>query len=332
MNAKRNQPRRRPLFRIEVEGLESRQLLTGGAGNTFALETGTISTAGGTASIPFTLDSTHFSKPKAGRLEIGFDIVNNNSSSLDPVVVSVTKAGGGLVANNANLKETEKLEAASSTKGDSSKAMIISVPVPKGGKTASYNLNVKGLDGTSGDYLTGFYLVGDADGDGVVTKTDLATIKSEIGKTVTDSAYTFDADENRDGQITEADYMLAKKNLGAATTITPDLTANLSASSDTSGGNRITNVQDVNFTGVVAPGAAITYHEINNLTPNATATAGSTGSYSVMVPLGTGTNTFQVTASDAFGQTIQGDIQPVTYTTGPVTPASATTTTTTATT
>ena len=42
-------------------------------------------------------------------------------------------------------------------------------------------------------------------------------------------------------------------------------------------------------------------------------TADATGNYSIIVPLVRGTNTFQVTSTDAFGQTIQGNLAPVTY-------------------
>ena len=37
-NRSRSQTRRRPLFRIEAEVLESRQLMTGGAGDTIAAD------------------------------------------------------------------------------------------------------------------------------------------------------------------------------------------------------------------------------------------------------------------------------------------------------
>ena len=43
------------------------------------------------------------------------------------------------------------------------------------------------------------------------------------------------------------------------------------------------------------------------------ATADSTGAYSIIVPLVTGSNTFTVTTMDAFGQSITGAITPVVY-------------------
>ena len=55
-----------------------------------------------------------------------------------------------------------------------------------------------------------------------------------------------------------------------------------------------------------------------------------------MVPLGDGSNTFKVTTTDAFGQSISGQISPVTYTLNPPqvinTPARSTDTRTTSTT
>ncbi len=48
-------------------------------------------------------------------------------------------------------------------------------------------------------------------------------------------------------------------------------------------------------------------------------TADATGNYSIMVPLGNGSNTFKVTTSDAFGQSITGEISPVTWSANPPT-------------
>jgi hypothetical protein len=83
---------------------------------------------------------------------------------------------------------------------------------------------------------------------------------------------------------------------------------------------RITNFRTVHFTGAATPGAAITFTEINHNSPGATTTADTSGNYSIMVPLGDGSNTFNVTSTDPFGQTITGQIQPVTYTTTPPQP------------
>ncbi len=75
-------------------------------------------------------------------------------------------------------------------------------------------MQVKGLDHTTGQYLLGFYLPGDANGDGTVNNTDITTIKSLIGDSATNSNYNFDADVNRDGIINHQDVKLAEQTLG----------------------------------------------------------------------------------------------------------------------
>ena len=74
------------------------------------------------------------------------------------------------------------------------------------------------------------------------------------------------------------------------------------------------------FTGTATPGATITYTETANKVPATTTTADATGNYSIIVPLATGTNTFKVVSTDAFGQTISGTLAPVTYMSTPQKP------------
>jgi len=120
-------------------------------------------------------------------------------------------------------------------------------------------------------------------------------------------------------------------DLGASTRISPIIGVNLNPADDPLN-DRITSDKTVNFTGTVTPGATVTFTEINNNSPGATTTADTSGNYSIMVPLGKGSNTFDVTTMDAFGQSISGQISPVTYSANPPrvvnTPASSTTSTT----
>ena len=68
----------------------------------------------------------------------------------------------------------------------------------------------------------------------------------------------------------------------------------------------------VHFAGDVTPNATVTFIDQNGGSTTTT-TADSTGAYSIMVPLVTGSNTFTVSTVDAFGQTISGSITPVVY-------------------
>lgn len=190
--------------------------------------------------------------------------------------------------------------------------------------STSYTLVVKGLHNTTGQYLVGFYLAGDASGDGTVNSTDVTTTKSLLGDAATNSNYNFNADVNRDGIINNKDVRLVEGNLGAATTVSPVVSVNLNPASDPSL-DRTTNLSVVNFQGTMTPNGKITFADQNNSNQTTTATADSTGAYSINVPLILGSNTFTVTTQDGFGQSISGAISPVTYSPSATTTSSSTT-------
>ena len=212
-NRAKTQTRRRPLFRIEAEVLESRQLMTGGAGDTIALTTGTIAAVNGTSSSPFVIESGHFTAPK-GHLTLGVDVVAATNSTLQPQITSISQ--GGLHVAMSAVPQGPQAHAKGTTAANNPHAVLATINLPHKGTSfsASFATKIAATAKTSGDYLLGYYLPGDANGDGKVDASDLAAIKSLVGKTVNDTAYSFDADSNRDGKITMADYTIAKKNLG----------------------------------------------------------------------------------------------------------------------
>ncbi len=196
---------------------------------------------------------------------------------------------------------------------DLTSSVLLTVPVPASGQAATdYTVHVKGLFGTSGQYLLGFYLPGDAAGTGTVTNTDVTTVKSLLNDAATNSNYNFDADVNRDGIINRPDVKLAQQNLGATTQVSPVVSVNLDPASDPAS-NRTTPYSTVHFAGKTTPDATITFANQANNNATTTTTADSTGAYSIMVPLVSGSNTFTVTTQDAFGQSISGSISPVVY-------------------
>jgi hypothetical protein len=64
---------------------------------------------------------------------------------------------------------------------------------------------------------------------------------------------------------------------------------------------------------MTTPGATVTFANNSNNGATTTAKSDSTGAYNIMVPLVSGSNTFKVTTSDGFGQSISGQISPVVY-------------------
>jgi hypothetical protein len=191
-------------------------------------------------------------------------------------------------------------------------AALFTLPVPASGQPAAhYTVQIKGLGGSTGQYLVGFYLPGDVAGTGTVTKSDIQTIHSLLGKTAADSKYSFEADVNRDGVINAQDLMIAKENLGASTKVSPVVSVNLDPASDPAA-DRKSPFSTVHFAGQATPGGTVSF--VNQASGATTSTTvDSTGSYSIIVPLVTGSNTFQVTTHDAFGQSISGAISPVVY-------------------
>jgi hypothetical protein len=309
--------RHRKFFTPEV--LEDRLVLSAGEGSTFAIMPGKVTTAGQVSTVDFKIDPTMFHAPrKNGNLVLGVDVAAATSSTsssktptVTPEIVSITDASGHVVRAQ-HAKYDPKVAKANKLGNAPTSAVTFSVTVPKSGQPAAdYSVQVRGLNLTTGQYLLGFYLPGDVAGTGNVTKADLQTIKKAVGMTAENSKYNFDADVNRDGVINGQDLAIAKEDLGASTLISPVVSVNLDPASNPAA-DRTVPFSTVHFAGEVTPNATVTFTDQNGGSMT-TAKADSTGAYSIMVPLVSGSNTFTVSTLDAFGQNITGSITPVVY-------------------
>ncbi|HZW34766.1 MAG TPA: dockerin type I domain-containing protein [Isosphaeraceae bacterium] len=309
---------------LAPEVLEGRLVLSSGQGSTFAIMPGNIATAGSISSVPFKIDPTLFTAPKSGKLLLGIDVVavqpsaataatsNIPTPTVKPEIVSIKDASGHIIPIQ-RTRYDPKIAKANHLGNQDTSAILFTVKVPASGQPpASYSVQVKGMGGSIGQYLVGFYLPGDAAGTGTVTKTDITTIKTLLGDNATNKNYNFDADVNRNGIINRADLKLAQEDLGASTKVSPVASVNLDPASDP-GLDRTTDFSTVHFAGQVTPGASVTFANNSNNGATTTTTANSTGAYSIMVPLVSGSNTFTVTTQDGFGQSISGQISPVVY-------------------
>ncbi|MFO0957583.1 MAG: hypothetical protein U0800_08985 [Isosphaeraceae bacterium] len=74
---------------------------------------------------------------------------------------------------------------------------------------------------------------------------------------------------------------------------------------------RTTSAESVQFTGIATPGSAITFSDTSGKLGTSAAVVDSSGNYSIKVPLAVGSNVYQVTTNDGFGQSISGTISPV---------------------
>ena len=86
---------------------------------------------------------------------------------------------------------------------------------------------------------------------------------------------------------------IAREDLGVTTKVSPVVSVNLDPASDPAA-DRTTTFSTVHFAGTTTPNASVTFLDQSG-GGSTTATADSTGAYSILVPLVSGSNTFTVT-------------------------------------
>lgn len=327
MNPSQSTPKRRRTPTLSVSALETRQLMTGGVGNTFAIVPAAINRAGGQVSVSFALDPKLIQVPKGKKtITLGLDVAPDSGSGAQPVVTSVTAPGNKTLPVAAATFDKSVKNGKADGNGNKSSAVTVTIPTKAllAGRTETYKLNIKGANQKTGNVLVGFFLPGDADGNGVVDQADSnatsfamgAVAASSTSTAATDtSKYDFDIDANRNGKVDKADLKFVALNRGVKVMVSPVITANLDPASDSGKPDRVTNVQNITITGTATPGAAVTYAEASDKTTPATATADAAGNYTVNIRLGDGSNTFKVSTRDGFDQKIEGTIAPITYST-----------------
>ncbi len=319
MNSSNPKPRRPRSPSLSTEILETRQMLTGGVGSTFAILPATISTAGGHTTVAFTLDPKLFTMGKKPFV-LGIDVAPASTGTTNPMVKSVTTSTGKSLAVSHSTFDPKVTRTGVMSDSKLSSAALVTIPGHSGKsstKTEVYKVNVTGLDHSSGNVLVGFYMPGDAAGTGTVNQADVNAVQFALNSNANDTTgkYNFDADANRDGQIDKKDVAIVKQNLGISTKVSPVISADLSPTGIADPKNRISAVPNVVVTGTATPGANIVYSAPN--VPSQTVTAdATTGSYSVPLTLNVGANTYSVVANDAFKQKITGTIASITYTPG----------------
>src|SRR4051812_930652 len=94
MNPSSPNPRRRRTPLLAPEVLEGRELMTGGGGKTVGIMPGTITKAHGHATVSFNLGPKLFTDPGNKPFVLGVDVAPNQSSSVVPVITSVTAPNG----------------------------------------------------------------------------------------------------------------------------------------------------------------------------------------------------------------------------------------------
>jgi hypothetical protein len=317
-----DKPRRRRAA-LNPEILEDRCLMTFGAGSMFAVMPGTA-TAGKASQVSFTIDPSHFTLPK-GKFELGIDVTPASGSTVKPVILTVVDSSGRPIRTTHSVYDP-KVQRNNTSAGKYTTAVIAEVGFSKKGSPApaTYTVDVMAQGTTSGNYLLGFYLPGDANGDGVIDQTDIKKIKAELRTNANATNYTFDADSNRDGKISMSDVQIAEQNMGVKTTINPTISANLDPTNDPGLSQGVVKSSPIHYTGVATSGATIVYQGTNQGDKPVSTVTDASGKYSLNVPVDKGENVFKVSSHDAFQQSISGTITPVTYLVTPSKPTSTT--------
>ncbi len=260
--------RRGKAYRVFLlESLEARSLLTGQA---FGVTEGVFPAGGGAAGVTIQVSKNDFAFSDSGRV----------------VLEAVATGGGG-----APLAVGSPVAAKRGTVGLASAAgtgwRIASLapgkftfPISGGAPGASYTVD--------------FSLAGDVNGNGVVNRSDITAVRSRLGVSAGSSRYLPGADSFSNNRIGPVDLRFAALNLHAATSLEP-----LSLVVGAFGSDGTSPLADV----VVQsrPGATIALSERGTVQVGQ---ADNAGKASFAADLLAGQNTFDVVATDSFGQRV----------------------------
>jgi hypothetical protein len=286
------------------ERLENRLLLAGDGANVFATFDGTITSAGGSDSIPISLTSANFNLSN-GRVILGFQLEASGNSALHPAAVQVRNSAGNLVQP---IFTTSKL--ANGTESLSVDQLVL----------GTYTLTASAQAATSGAYHLAVFLAGDANGDRSVNAADLTVIKNTYGSKAGDGKYLIAADSNLDSLISSFDLAEAITNQADSTNLNP-LTTSIAltpAPTKLASGTLVTNSAQAAVSGVTEPGATVQLGTGSDTNfGEGTTTADSSGHYSFSVTLTPGVNPIETQSTDAFGQSRIASIQVTLDTTAP---------------
>jgi hypothetical protein len=229
---------------FEIQGNElERRAVPANMGNTFAIVSGEVVKAGELSQVKVNFDKNLFTLPK-GKATIGVAVAPVSGGTVSPAISKVVNQANKSVAQ-ASTPASRKISAAQSTTSTVPKPVIFNVQLGRGSAASTYTVSVKDQKTGTGNFLSGFYLPGDANGDLKVQKSDVDLIKGAIGAKTGDQKYNFNADSNRDGVIDNTDVKLAQQNMGVAVKVNPVITARLDPANDTGAADRITDQRNV---------------------------------------------------------------------------------------
>ena len=274
-----------------AEVLEARTLLSAMASNVFAEHTGAVTSGSGTDSWQINMRSQDWTGGQTPL--VGFHVMAAGGSTFNPAAVTIVDS-----TTHVSVSPTYSAR-------DTRAGVYDSVVLAPLSLSHQYTIKVSGETNTTGAYVLDLFLPGDANGDHKVTAADGTLISGKIGALVGSANYTVEADANLDGVISASDLATSTVNVGVSTSI-----AALSLSSQFVGamvqladGTSATNIPVRYLSGKAEPGAVISLETGSDGNfDEGTTTANSAGNYSLAVTLTAGNSVIQLRATDPFGQ------------------------------
>jgi hypothetical protein len=192
--------------RPRQEGLERREVLNAAGSPPFAAIVGRIEAPARPAEVVFRLEPGRFVADRTMPMLLAMEAEPLPGSEADVRITHVVSLQG---RNTYNIVPRRG-------------PMATNVAVPNVRPTL-YGVGVRGLDRSTGEFVLNVSLPGDADGDGVVDRTDMGRVRAAYGTTTGSRRYDSGADTNGDGRVGHFDYGLTHRNLGArASVVVPD--------------------------------------------------------------------------------------------------------------
>ncbi|APW61908.1 dockerin type I domain-containing protein [Paludisphaera borealis] len=242
--------------------------------------TATVPENARSVSIPFTIAPSDFTFPAGG--------------SRVTLKIEVTDLDGGRISV-AGLASTARGASRPTSLRAGSNGLLVTVPA------GDFAVRV---NARAGDSLQAVVrLAGDVNGDYAVDSQDLQLIASARGSRAGQPGYIAAADLQNNGRIDSTDLLLARRNLGAASSARAvSLSLAINAEQDPEQDREVVD-SAVTLVGRAEPGAVVTLVNETSGAAGGKTVAGADGGYAFAnVPLALGTNTYQVASVSDLGQ------------------------------
>lgn len=188
--------------RPQGEVLERREVLSTAGSPPFAVVGGRIDAPGRPVAVDFRLEPGQFVADRTMPMLLTLEAEAAPGSSVRPRIHQVESLQGRNTYNVVPVRGP----------------MATNVAVPNARPT-SYRVGVRDLGRSTGDFVLKIALPGDADGDGVVDRTDMGRVRAAYGSSAGRRRYDPGADTNGDGRVGHFDYGLTRRNMGARASV-----------------------------------------------------------------------------------------------------------------